>query len=74
MIPDPRALIAKNYSVYTFGSIADVSLLKKRLAVPSSFLIDKQGTIVWRYIGARKDRPSIKSLTDALDNKLKNPK
>ena len=67
MISDRGAIISKTYNVYTYGSMLDRSLMKTKMAVPSDFLIDKTGTIVWRYIGARKDRPSIKILTKAID-------
>jgi len=40
-------------------------------AVPSKFLINKNGKIVWTYIGKDKtDRPSIKMMTDIIDEKL----
>ncbi len=67
MISDRGAIISKTYNVYTYGSMLDRSLMKTKMAVPSDFLIDKTGTIVWRYIGARKDRPSMKILTKAID-------
>ncbi len=70
MISDRGAKIAKIYNVYTFGSMLDVSFMKTKLAVPSDFLIDKSGTIVWRYIGARSDRPSIETILKAIDEKL----
>jgi peroxiredoxin len=73
MISDRGAKIAKAYNVYTFGSMLDISFMKTKLAIPSSFLIDSEAIIVWRYIGARKDRPSIKILTDAIDQHIKNP-
>ena len=38
------------------------------LAKPSSFIIDKQGNIVFSYVGAnRTDRPSVQALLDQLD-------
>jgi len=67
MISDRGAKIAKEYNVYTFGNMVDLSFLKMKLAVPSSFLINKDGIIIWRYIGARTDRPSINNLIDAID-------
>ena len=67
LISDRGAIIAKTYNVYTYGSMLDRSFMKTKMAVPSDFLIDKTGTIVWRYIGARKDRPTLKILTNAID-------
>jgi len=38
------------------------------LARPSTFIIDKQGNVVFSYVGAnRTDRPSVKALLDQLD-------
>jgi peroxiredoxin len=70
MISDRGAKIAKKYNVYTFGNMLDISFMKTKLAIPSTFLINKESEILWCYIGARKDRPSIKILTNALDQNL----
>lgn len=70
-ISDRGAIIAKTYNVYTYGSMLDKSFMKTKMAVPSDFLIDKNGIIVWRYIGARKDRPSLEILTNAIDEQKK---
>lgn len=38
------------------------------LARPSTFIIDKQGNVVFAYVGAnRTDRPSVKAMLDQLD-------
>jgi hypothetical protein len=40
-------------------------------AAPSKFLINKDRKIVWTYIGKDKtDRPSIKIMTDIIDEKI----
>ncbi len=70
MISDRGAKISKAYNIYTFGSMLDMSFMKIKLAIPSSFLIDSNGKIVWRYIGARTDRPSIEILTTAIDENI----
>ena len=70
MLSDRGAKIAKSYNVYTFGSILDISFIKTKLAIPSDFLINQNGIIVWRYIGARTDRPSIATLIKAIDEKI----
>lgn len=70
MISDRGAKISKAYNVYTFGSMLDLSFLKTKLAVPSTFLINTEGKIVWTYIGARTDRPSIKLLVQAIDKNI----
>jgi peroxiredoxin len=70
MFSDRGAKIAKAYNVYTFGSMLDISFMKTKLAIPSDFLINRSGIIIWRYIGARTDRPSIATLLKAIDENL----
>ena len=73
MISDRGAKIAKLYDVYWFapGGGKDYKI---KQAVPSKFLINKDGNIVWKYIGKDKtDRPSIKIMTDIIDKLIINP-
>jgi peroxiredoxin len=70
LVSDRGAKIAKKFDVYTFGSAIDIIYLKTKLAIPSTFLISNDLKIVWRYIGTREDRPSIKLLTEQIDKKL----
>ena len=73
MISDRGAKIAKEYGVYWFapGGGKDYKI---KQAVPSKFLINKDGIIVWKYIGKDKtDRPSIEMMTSIIDESLKNP-
>ncbi len=44
--------------------------MKTKLAVPSDFLINQNRLIVWRYIGARTDRPSMATLLKAIDENI----
>ena len=70
IIADKGARIAKDYDVYWFAPGAGGSLNVKQ-AVPSKFLINKAGIIVWTYIGKDKtDRPSIELMMEAIDTKL----
>ena len=70
IISDKGARIAKNYDVYWFAPGGGGSLNVKQ-AVPSKFLINKAGIIVWTYIGKDKtDRPSIELMMEAIDTKL----
>lgn len=73
MIPDRGAKIANDYKV---GWLAvSVGTLKTKQAVPSKFLINKDGEIVWKYIGKDKtDRPFLKMIPLLVDNYIKNPK
>ena len=73
MISDRGAKIAKEYDVYWFAPGAGKKINIKQ-AVPSKFLINKKGIIVWKYIGKDKtDRPSIEMMTSIIDENLINP-
>ena len=73
MISDRGAKIAKQYDVYWFASGGGKDY-KIKQAVPSKFLIDKNGKIIWKYIGKDKtDRPSIEMMTSIIDKYIKNP-
>lgn len=70
MISDRGAKIAKDYDVYWFAPGGGGTLNIKQ-AVPSKFLITKDRKIVWSYIGKDKtDRPSIKMMTDIIEEKI----
>jgi peroxiredoxin len=74
IISDRGAKIAKEYGVYWFapGGGKDYKI---KQAVPSKFLINKKGIIVWTYIGKDKtDRPSINMMTELMDQYITNPK
>ena len=70
IIADEQAKISKDYNV--FGKPIDFKTLKFELAIPSAFLIDRNGTIVWRYIGTKTDRPKIQEILEAIDTHLQN--
>ena len=38
--------------------------------MPSKFLINQVGNIVWQYIGAKTDRPSIDLIVEAFEKYL----
>lgn len=73
MISDRGAKIAKEYDVYWFAEGA--SDIKVKQAVPSKFLINKNGNIVWKYVGKDKtDRPSVQMMKILMDKCINNPK
>jgi len=73
MISDRGAKIAKEYGVYWFAAGGGKEY-KIKQAVPSKFLINKNGEIIWKYIGKDKtDRPSIEMMIDIIDNNIVNP-
>ena len=56
---NPDADVVKSFGVY--------DLRGDSLATPSTFIIDKQGVIRWKYIGSGKsDRPSVGAVLDQL--------
>ena len=73
MISDRGAKIAKDYGVYWYAK--GNSNIKIKQAVPSKFLIDKNGIIVWKYIGKDKtDRPTVSMMMILIEKYIKNPK
>lgn len=70
IIPDPKGTLAKQYNAYSTGSAKDNLHLKFKLAVPSTYLINQQGKITWRYVGTREDRPSIELLFQAIEENI----
>ncbi len=56
---DPEAEVVQEYGVY--------NLLRDGLATPSTFIIDKDGVIQWKYVGRDKsDRPSTQVILEQL--------
>ena len=71
IISDRGAKIAKEYDVYWFAKGGGKNM-KVKQAVPSKFLVNKNGEIVWTYIGKDKtDRPSIELMTATIDDLIK---
>ncbi|MCK4286208.1 MAG: redoxin domain-containing protein [Candidatus Lokiarchaeota archaeon] len=66
MISDRGAKIAKDYDVYWF--VKGMGNIRTKQAVPSKFLINKSGEIVWKYVGRDKtDRPSTQMMALLMD-------
>ncbi len=56
---DPEATVVTDYGVF--------DLLKDGLATPSTFLIDKEGNIRWKYVGKTiSDRVSAQQMITKL--------
>ena len=57
---DPDAGVVQGYGVY--------DLLNDGYATPSTFVIDKNGNVIWKYIGRNyRDRPSNKQIIAQLE-------
>ncbi len=58
---DPDAEVVRMYGVY--------NLLRDRYATPSTFIIDKNGKVRWKYIGRRyNDRPTNQQIITQLES------
>jgi peroxiredoxin len=68
VIADEKAEIAKQFKA--FGKPIDYDMIKFELAIPTTYLIDTDGKIIWRYLGNKTDRPSIEAILEAIDTKL----
>ena len=68
VIADEKAEIAKQYKA--FGKPVDFDMIKIEIAIPTTYLVNANGKITWRYLGNKTDRPSIEAILDAIDTKL----
>ncbi len=68
IISDKDGQMSKEFNV--FGEPIDFSTIRSKLAIPTTYLIDSNGKITWRYLGNKEDRPSIELILDAIDNIL----
>jgi len=69
-ITDRAGRISKAYNVFLDRKSAVHDGLQISHAIPSKFLINKEGNIVWQYIGAKQDRPSIELIVEAIKKYL----
>ena len=69
-ITDRAGRISKAYNVFLDRKSATHDGLQISHAIPSKFLINKEGNIVWQYIGAKRDRPSMELIEEAIQNYL----
>jgi len=68
IIADEKAEISKQYKAY--GKPIDFDMIKIEIAIPTTYLVNAEGKIVWRYLGNKTERPSIETILDAIDTKL----
>ena len=69
-VADRGAKITKSYNIYLDENHPDHDEFQVNHAIPSKFLINKEGEVVWQYIGAKEDRPSIETLIEAIEKNL----
>ncbi len=69
-VTDRAGRFSKAYNIFLDRKNAVHDRLQVSHAIPSKFLINREGNIVWQYIGAKKDRPSIELIIEAIENYL----
>jgi len=69
-ITDRAGRISKAYNVFLDRKTAGHDGLQISHAIPSKFLINREGNIVWQYVGTKTDRPSIELIVEAIENNL----
>ncbi len=71
IVADRLTKIIKQYGVYWYAK-GGGGTMKVKQAFPSTFIINKNKLIVWKYIGQDKtDRPSMEKLLSVIDDKIK---
>ena len=69
-ISDNESEITKSFKVFLSDETEEYDKWQPGHAIPSKFLINKDGIIAWKYVGSRKDRPTEKILIDAIEHYL----
>ena len=69
-VADRRAEITNLFNVNLTEERPEHDAFQQKHAIPSKFLINKEGIIVWQYIGTKTDRPTIELMIDAIDKYL----
>ncbi|TXT65468.1 MAG: Thioredoxin-dependent thiol peroxidase [Promethearchaeota archaeon] len=65
-ISDKNAEIAEKFDIEIYENIAETNI-KSKQAIPSKFLINNSGKIMWKYIAETKtDRPDIETILNAI--------
>jgi peroxiredoxin len=67
---DRGARIAKSYNVLLTKEDPQYEKSQVDHAIPSKFLINSEGILVWQYIGAKTDRPSIEMLINGIEQNI----
>lgn len=69
-VADRRGEITNIFNVYLTEERPEHDEFQTKHAIPSKFLINKEGIIVWQYIGTKTDRPTIEMMIEAMDKYL----
>jgi len=71
IISDRAGRLSKAYNVFLDRKSTNHDNLQISHAIPSKFLIDKKGKVVWQYIGSKEDRPTIELLIKVINKYIK---
>ncbi|MHC4397743.1 MAG: peroxiredoxin family protein, partial [Planctomycetota bacterium] len=67
LVADESREVTKQFMVFTRGSIMDFLEWRHNLGIKTSYLLDPEGRIVWRYVGKNSsDNPPIPLLFQAI--------
>jgi peroxiredoxin len=69
-VTDRAGRISKAYNVFLDRKSAEHDGLQISHAIPSKFLINREGNIIWQYIGTKTDRPTIELIVKAIETFL----
>jgi len=70
-ISDRGAKIAQMFNIDVYDNVGEKNI-KSKQALPSKFLIDKSGEILWTYMPESKpDRPNIRLIMNAIEKNIK---
>lgn len=59
VLADPNHEVAESFNVY--------DLFDNGIAAPSVFIIDRDGRVVWSYVGrSSRDRPAVSTILDHM--------
>lgn len=70
LVSDRTMKITKAYGVYTAGKFTDWLFGKFKLAVPSTYLLDREGRVFWVHVGTREVRPSTSQIAARVHSML----
>ena len=62
--------ITKEYNVLLDKNHPLYEKFQVKHSIPSKFLINKKGTIIWQYINKKADGPPIEKILNVIEEKI----
>jgi peroxiredoxin len=69
-VSDRAGRFSKAYNVFLSSRNAQHDKIQVSHAIPSKYLINNEGKIVWLFIGTKQDRPTMELIVDAIKKYL----